>query len=64
MVIQITLGEVIGWIITIASAVGVVVTVKISIKNSSRKKTDERRITQKNIDTGGGHFIGGDQNGI
>lgn len=63
MLLQITLGDVIGWFITVASAVGVAVTVNISVKNNSRKYQDNRRVNQKGINTNGGDFTGGDRNG-
>jgi len=61
---QISLGDVIGWAITIASAVGIAVTVsvKVSISNKSRKENNIRKYNQHNINTGNGGFIGGDKN--
>lgn len=63
LLMQITLGDVIGWMITIASAVGVVVTVNISVKNINLSKNDKRKTKQHHIQTDGGNFIGGDNNG-
>lgn len=63
MLMQITLGDVIGWMITIASAVGVAVTVNISVKNMSLSMHDKRKTKQHHIQTDGGNFIGGDNNG-
>jgi len=56
---QITLGDVIGWIITIVSAVGVVVTVSVKLSINSRKVNQSKSDVRG--DQIGGDKIGGDK---